>query len=192
MSRRKSFRQRLAEKSYRRDVGLARRNRHEQVMQYQNQLQSLLMELATSFINLPLDDINTPIHQALRRMGRFVNADRVYVFEYDFEGQVCNNTHEWCEEGILPQIDILQRVSLNLFVDWVQTHLRGETMYIPDVLALPVGSGIRAVLEPQQIKSLIAVPMMNTDECVGFVGFDSVREYHTYSLKEQQLLTVFA
>jgi len=76
--------------------------------------------------------------------------------------------------------------------DWVRTHLQGQTMYIPDVLALPSDSQMRQVLEPQNIKSLIAVPMMQGQQCVGFVGFDSVRHYYNYTTAEQRLLAVFA
>jgi signal transduction histidine kinase/DNA-binding response OmpR family regulator len=86
----------------------------------------------------------------------------------------------------------LQQVPLELVPDWVATHLRGATMYVPDVLALPPESGVRQILEPQEIKSLIAVPMMDGEHCLGFVGFDSVRRHYTYSDAEQRLLTVFA
>ena len=34
------------------------------------------------------------------------------------------------------------------------------------------------VLEPQKIKSLMAAPLMEGAECVGFVGFDYVEKYH--------------
>ena len=33
---------------------------------------------------------------------------------------------------------------------------------------------------------------MNRNECIGFVGFDSVLQHHNYSDKEQDLLLVFA
>jgi signal transduction histidine kinase/CheY-like chemotaxis protein/HPt (histidine-containing phosphotransfer) domain-containing protein len=38
----------------------------------------------------------------------------------------------------------------------------------------------------------LLVPMMTSSGPVGFVGFDSVRQNHTYSQTEQRLLTVFA
>ena len=65
-------------------------------------------------------------------------------------------------------------------------------MYIPDVMALPPESQVRNILEPQGIKSLIAVPMMQGKTCVGFVGLDSVRLHYNYTAAEQRLLVVFA
>jgi hypothetical protein len=52
-------------------------------------------------------------------------------------------------------------------------------MHVPNVQALPRDSTIRQMLEPQDIKSLIAVPMMDRHDCIGFVGLDFVRQYHT-------------
>ena len=163
----------------------------------QTRLQEMLMHISSTYISLPLDHVDEAIESSLGELGQFVAADRVYVFEYDFEAQLCSNTHEWCAEGIAAQIDDLQDVPLSLVPDWVATHLRGETMYVPDVFALPVESGVRQILEPQEIKSLIAVPLMDGPlvegpRCLGFVGFDSVRCHYAYSAAEQRLLTVFA
>ena len=127
----------------------------------QTRLQEMLMHISSTYISLPLDHVDEAIESSLGELGQFVAADRVYVFEYDFEAQLCSNTHEWCAEGIAAQIDDLQDVPLSLVPDWVATHLRGETMYVPDVFALPVESGVRQILEPQEIKSLIAVPLMD-------------------------------
>jgi signal transduction histidine kinase/CheY-like chemotaxis protein len=56
---------------------------------------------------------------------------------------------------------------------------------------LPAG-GLRDVLEPQDIKSLLTVPMMSGRQCMGFVGFDYVKGYHAYDDREIALLELFA
>ena len=158
----------------------------------QTRLQEMLMDIASTYISMPVDSLNESIETTLGAMGRFVQADRVYIFDYDFVANTCSNTYEWCEQGIRPEMASLQQIPLNMVDDWVRTHLKGETMYIPDVLALPSDSQMRQVLEPQNIKSLIAVPMIQGQQCVGFVGFDSVRHYYNYTTAEQRLLVVFA
>ena len=45
---------------------------------------------------------------------------------------------------------------------------------------------------PQGIKSLITLPLMVGKDCIGFVGFDSVRQHRSYSEIEDSLLTIFA
>lgn len=65
-------------------------------------------------------------------------------------------------------------------------------MYIPHVSALSEDNGVRIVLDPQNVKSIIALPIMDETNCVGFVGFDSVKKHHVYSEKAQTLLLLFA
>jgi PAS domain S-box-containing protein len=163
----------------------------DQALQREKRLQQLLMDLASRYINLPLSQVNSAIQDSLREMAEFVGADRAYIFDYDWTRNGCINTHEWCAEGIVPQIDELQFTPLDFMPDWVDIHRRGETMYVPDVSALPPGA-LREVLEPQEIKSMIGVPLIRGGEPIGFVGFDSVRHHHSYSAHEQRLLTVYA
>ncbi len=158
----------------------------------QSNLQTILLKTASEYINLPIGEIEEATKRSLAELGRFVSADRTYIFEYDWENKVCNNTHEWCEDGIEPQISELQGVPLEMIPYWVETHLKGETMYIPDVFALSKDDGVRQILEPQDVKSLITIPMMAREKCLGFIGFDSVRYHHNYTEKEKVLLSVFS
>lgn len=75
--------------------------------------------------------------------------------------------------------------------EWVNQHVNGKAMYIENVDNLEE-SGLKKVLEAQSIKSLLAVPMMKGKECIGFVGFDSVNNYHSYTKKEKKLLYLFS
>ncbi|MCH8552472.1 MAG: hypothetical protein LAT62_11080 [Natronospirillum sp.] len=67
----------------------------------------LIIRTSMAFINLPLDQMDDAIAGALGEIGQFFHADRVYVFAYDFSRHLTRNTHEWCAEGIEPQIDNL-------------------------------------------------------------------------------------
>ncbi len=156
-------------------------------------LQEVLIDIASTYINIDLKDVEHTIHDSLERMGRFVQADRSYIFDYDFENKTTSNTYEWCNEGIEPEIQNLQEIPMEFFPQWVEAHQKGEAFYIKDVLALENDGeeGLRAILEPQGIKSLIAIPMNDNNKLVGFVGFDSVQKHHNYTEKEQRLLHLF-
>lgn len=170
---------------------ITRRKAIEDNLLRQTNLRELLMEIASGFINLPLDMVDGQVNDALMKMARFVKADRAYTFDYDWERWVCDNIYEWCDEDISPEIENLQAVPLDMMLDWVEAHREGRPMYVPDVFNLPRGA-VREILEPQGIKSVLAVPMMNGDQCVGFVGFDSVKLHHDYSQTELELLELFA
>lgn len=164
----------------------------ERELDHQVRLQEILMNIASKYINISLTDFNESIYTSLKKIGEFVKADRVYIFDYDWDKNVSNNTFEWCAEGIEPQISELQNIPNELVADWVNTHKKGSTMYIKNIQELPEDSGVRQVLEPQSVKSLIAIPMMDGDECIGFIGFDSVKKYTKYTEDEIVLLTLFS
>ncbi len=161
-------------------------------LQNQTILQQILMDISTRYINLPLAEIKNSINGSLKKIGEFVGADRSYIFNYDFRQNTTSNTYEFCSDGTLPQIEKLQNLSLSLIPDWVNTHIAGQPMLIEDVFTLPETSGVRQVLEPQEIKSLLTIPMISNGECIGFVGFDWVTDFHSFSQNEQALLELFS
>ena len=171
---------------------ITQRKKAEQALFHQSQMQELLRKIAFDFINVKLEDVEQVINNSLKDVGEFVKADRVYVFDYDWKNNVCSNTYEWCSPGVQPQIKELQGVPLDDIPYWVNTHKQGKIMLIPDVFALPENESLRQILEPQEIKSLITIPLMDGWECTGFLGFDSVREHHNYTETEEGLLAVLA
>ena len=176
-----------------RQVGLIMdRNRAEEQLQQQSQLQEILMKIASNYINVPLGRMEETIRESLVELAEFAKADRVYIFEYDWDRQFCRNTYEWCAEGISPQITYMQRVPFELLMPLIEVHKKGQPMDIPDVSSIPDGEYLRDHLMAQDIKSLIALPMMKGDKCIGFVGFDSVREYFDYSDRDKKLLRLYA
>ncbi|MHC1739446.1 MAG: ATP-binding protein [Ignavibacteriaceae bacterium] len=170
---------------------ISERKKSEKEIDRLSKLQELLVKLSSNFINIPLDEVNDSIQIALKDMGEFVFADRAYIFSYDFGANISSNTFEWCGDGITPQIEELQNVSLELLPDWVETHLRGDEMNIPDVPGLPEG-GLKEILMPQEIKSLLTIPLMGKEKCLGFIGFDAVKRFHNYGEKELKLLRLFS
>lgn len=173
---------------------ITERKKAVETIQKQVHLQDLLIKISSTYINIPLVRIKEAIQQSLKEMGEFVNADRAYIFSYDFSNRTTSNTYEWCAEGIHPEIENLQETPMDLFPDWLACHQRGEPFHHADISKLTEekDQGIRAILEPQGIKSILAIPMKADDELLGFVGFDSVRQHHIYSETEMKLLFVFA
>ncbi len=157
---------------------------------HHNTLQ-LLVEMAKSFINLPVEKADSAINNALKTIGKFVGADRSYVFRYNFRNNTFTNTYEWCAKGITPEIDNLQDQSNEHITEWVEAHLKNEAVHIYDVSVLPEGK-LKSILEKQQIKSTLIMPMWSGKELIGFVGFDFVKNFHGYSEREKQILSVFA
>jgi PAS domain S-box-containing protein len=155
-------------------------------------IQRDLMRLATEFVNVPLERQDAAIDQSLATMGQLIHADRAYLFAYDFDAGVMSNIHEWCDAGIVPEIGNLQAVPNDTIPDWVAAHRRGDCIHIPSVAALPTDSYLWQLLASQGIRSLITLPLMQGDDCLGFVGFDAVAEERNWREEEVALLHVLA
>lgn len=161
-------------------------------LEAQTALQQIMVQITTNFINTPIETIAATIEKALGDLGKFVESDRVYIFDYDFVNNTTSNTYEWCGPGIEPQLEFLQNIDTNQLPDWTDAHKAGKPLYIPDVAALDPESVLSQILTPQEIKSMITLPMLDDGACIGFVGFDSVNKHHVYSEPEIQLLELFA
>ena len=164
----------------------------EKRLRKERRLQELFALVSKTFIHVAPGELDKKIDFILKDLGEFIEADRMYIFTYDFVKMTATNTHEWCAPGIEPQIAYLQNTPVDLLTDWLNNHREGKAMVVNDVFALPSSSQLRIILEPQEIKSLIAVPLMDGNICLGFVGLDAVRHHHTYSSEEEILLRVFA
>ncbi|MBK7173923.1 MAG: PAS domain S-box protein [Bacteroidales bacterium] len=171
---------------------ITNRKQAEEKLNKLSNLQNLLTHLATDFINIPIENSAEAVNQLLSLIGVQLEVDRVYIFDYDELSDTMSNTFEWCGKGISPEIENLQEIPNELIPEWVSTHRSGEIMTIPDVNELPQGSNLRNILEPQGIKTLITIPMMFKNECLGFVGFDSVKMIRVWNKEEITFLRVLA
>jgi len=163
----------------------------EQALIHLNDILHHLVKMAKTFLNLPLEQRDKIINQSLESIGKLIQADRAYLFTYDFDKQIMINTHEWCNEGITPEINNLQEVPMSLFPEWIENHKLRRINHIPSVNNLTDGH-LKEILVPQKIKSLVTIPMMQEKSCIGFVGFDAVQQERNFSQDEIDLLWVLA
>ena len=159
----------------------------------QNSLEEILIKTSRRFLTATQHNVDQLINDSLEQFGRFLMVDRTYIFRYDFNRNTTSNTHEWCAAGIAPQIDELQAVPAHLFPDWLEYHLKGDTMFVEEVKSLPAESTLRQILEPQGIQSLIAIPILSpNEECLGFVGCDAVNNKHHFHRGERDIMKLYA
>lgn len=162
----------------------------KEMLQKNNLFQSILMDMATKYINLPIDRVDVTINDSLAQLGDFVQVDRVYIFDYDDKSKTASNTFEWCAEGISPEIESLQFIPYSAIPFWIEMHSAGNEIIVEDTFLLPEIEFKKMLLD-QDIQSLVALPLMQGKECIGFVGFDSVKNKRLFHEDEKDLLRMF-
>jgi len=153
---------------------------------------ALVTKLAFEYINLPIHELDKAINNSLMEIGRFTNADRSYIFNYNWDKKTASNTYEWCNEGISAEIENLQDSPFDFTPDWIESHKQGNPIIIADTCVLPEDSPLLQIMEVQEIKSLITIPLIKENVCFGFVGFDFVRQKQNPGSDELEVLNVFA
>ena len=165
----------------------------QEALKSQLELERLVANISTSFINMAPDNIDDGINRALETIGVFSGVDRSYVFLFYDNGTKMDNTHEWCADRIEPQIDNLKGLSTDVMPWWMDKLNRFENIHIPCVSALPPEANTeKEILQSQNIQSLVAVPMVYGGSLLGFLGFDSVRVEKTWSEESITLLQLIA
>ncbi len=160
----------------------------EDMLQYQLEFEKTVSGVSANFASIPFDRIDEGIDYALQAIGEICAADRSYLFLLDSDGIFMDNTHEWCAEGIKPQINNLQRLSTKLFPWWMERLLRFENIIIENVASMPPEAAQeRELLEAQSIQSTVVVPLVYLNRVIGCLGLDYVRKQRT-SFKNQIIL----
>ena len=119
------------------------------------------------------------IGKILENLGAAADVSRVYVFE-NYTGPDselwCRQIHEWTAEGVEAQADNpdLQGIPWKGagMGRWAELMAKGETVA---GLVGDFADSERAVLEPQDILSVLAIPVIVQGEWWGFIGFDECR-----------------
>jgi PAS domain S-box-containing protein len=157
---------------------------------YNNKFKLLITSLGYQFINIPLEKIDAAVNAALETIGAFVQADRSYIFQFYDNLRLMDNTHEWCAEGIEPQIDMLKKLPTEAF-SWLTNKINNnEIIIIPEVSKLPdEAKAERDILLEQDIKSLILIPLAPSGTLpFGYIGFDAVKIERDWSKESAYIL----
>ena len=167
------------------------RKRAERQLLEQTRFQQMVADISAEFVNTPLDSINSAVNHALERMGRFFQADRAYVFQFSADQKALDNTHEWCADGVVPQMDRITELPV-AELPWVTERiLRLETVHVPDVDALPPEAALeQAEFRAQSIQSLLCLPLSSEGRMFGFFGLDLVQVRREWSAEQIALLQV--
>lgn len=129
------------------------------------------------------DDFTAAVNSGLTTILEYYDADRTYIFEFQWKENLTRNTYEICRDGISPQIENLQTVPVDVVARWVDSFEDQEQntiFFIGDVDALKDDPTHRLeydCLHPQGIKSLIAVPIFINGKLHGFLGIDNPRSH---------------
>ncbi len=167
------------------------RKKAEEELKYQAEMQRILINISSRYLNLPLSSIDEAMNYSLEEIGSFLGVDRLQIHSYDFAKNECVTTYEWCAPGIACTKGVGENVSIDSISDMVNCHFNGENVFISDINLLEDGI-VKSALQAQEIKSALTVPLSLEYNCVGFIRLDSCHKKRTFSENELTVVKLFA
>ncbi len=152
-------------------------------------IEKVITKISARFINV--SDFDTAVDETLKEIGEMCGADRSYLFLLNNNKDMLDNTHEWCDEGVQPEISNLQDIPINTLPWWMSKLENDEVIHIVDVSKMPNEAHIeKKMLQDQNIKSLLVLPLKSAGYLIGFMGFDNVSKAEEWKEEELSLLNI--
>lgn len=164
--------------------------RMEVQIRHRVDLERVVSSISARFVALDPDELDDALNETIQALGSFLGVDRSYIFRFSSDHTVMDNTHEWCAEGIEPQMAHLQGIPTEF--PWGMAQIAADrTICIPVLADLPAEAAAeREFLQEYGVLSVILVPVATADDVVGFMGFETVVQERLWSRDDVTLLTV--
>ncbi len=127
---------------------------------------------------LVADDLSLFFSECLRMIGESMGVSRIFLYEYREDSLVLKSIHEWTEERLSTEKDLLMKIPQAKVPWWMNTITGNEIIKFSDIDRIPAAFE-RRVLKQIGIKSLLAVPLFLSKRFYGFLGIaDNGRHRH--------------
>ena len=153
----------------------------------QNSISRLLLQFLKS------EDIAGVIDKILGDILYLFEGGRVYIASYDWKKRELNSLFESVGEGEGAKSKNIRGLSVDDIPWWTERIVNKRPIILFNLDELPADAvREKARLEAQNIKSLMAVPMVAADQVWGFMGIDMVGVYRNWSNEDYQWFSSIA
>ena len=136
------------------------------------------------------------IDDAIAKVGLFADVGNVFILEKSYDGKSSSITFEWCNTGVDAHKDRLQQISTDLFNPWNLEQAPGLIHRYPGSICHTEmqrdNTYLKETILPEDLKSLIAIPLYVNGDLCGYLGFSEFRHERNWSFEEENLLINFA
>ncbi|MFO7815696.1 MAG: PAS domain S-box protein [Halanaerobiales bacterium] len=172
-------------------LDITERKKRIKALESQHNFQKTLADISSKLIGINNTNLDYEINNCLKKMGRFFEVDRSYIFQFFDDKEYVSNTHEWSAVGVKSEKENLQNLSVDL-LPWLMEKLyRKEVVNVFNVEQLcEEAKSEKELFQEENIKSIVIVPIFIKDELWGFFGFDSVKEKKNFNQEKINKLNI--
>jgi transcriptional regulator with GAF, ATPase, and Fis domain len=151
----------------------------ERALRERLDFEALITDVSARVVVATPETIDQALHDALERLRVAVGADRAVFLEYGEDWTTALITHVAYGDGAPP---IPERGNIRELFPWTDRRLQsGETLFIPDVAALPLEAETdRANWQRMTTAALLIVPIFPSDRFRHAIVVDAARTPRTW------------
>ncbi|HJT18308.1 MAG TPA: EAL domain-containing protein [Thermoanaerobaculia bacterium] len=150
------------------------RRRAQESLQHRLEFERLVSAISTNFINLPASEVGNGIREALGSVGRFIGADRSFVYLFDSDRRMATLAYDWSSPA--GRSGVGREFPIAAF-PWSMARLQQFERIVANTSELPAEAAAeRRAYEEGGNRSVVVVPMVYNRECIGALGFGSTTE----------------
>jgi len=160
----------------------------QKLLEHRLAFETLISGVSTNFINVAAVDVDREIAGALESLGRFVGADRAYIYMTSEDRQLATLTHEWNADPNAVR-GVRSPVPMSAF-PWTSEklmELQQITISVDDLP--PEAVREREAYERAGNRSIVIVPMIYNRAFLGVLGVASA-EKRSWSDEAASLLRI--
>ena len=140
----------------------------QEQLEYQSAFQKILINLATSFINLPIDQMDDAITEVLRQLVEFFGAMNSSINQFNddhsrfaqiYRWGATNNPRSYPREETVPDDELVEA-----------SILQQKVLAVADIADLLSSSELAQFLQKYGIVALITLPLIRNDRLFGFIS----------------------
>jgi len=163
------------------------RREAQRSLHHRLEFEKLISGISSNFINLPPNEIDNGVREALGAVGRFVGADRSYVYLISEDGESATLTYEWTSSGLSRPEP--RRFSMKAF-PWTLQRLKQFNHVVASIDDLPPEADAeRQAYAIAGNQSVVVIPLMYNRVLIGALGVGSATR-RTWSDETASLLRI--
>jgi len=133
----------------------------ERALNYRLETEKMVTDISNRFISISFSEIDKEINHSLEIIGKYVEADRCYVYFFTQDLTGIKKGYEWCDRSVAPGLETVCNMNFTDF-SWTIEKLKNlEILYLPSIPEIPpeAEKEKREFWEPFGIKSFLSIPL---------------------------------